>query len=292
VQFLLKKFQFNKLSAKAVAYIFIIFSFSLIFCEASQATLYKWKDEQGSIHFTSDPDTIPKEFQNQSEELNSNPAPTFSPAPLTTHETPIAQSLDIVVPMRQKGNQFFVKAILNGHLEVDLLLDTGATILVISEEVGESLGFNRRDNMPQIEAKTAGGKIWTPLIFLETVTAANAKAFAVEAVIGSKLDKIDGLLGMAFFEQFKMTLDRKKSQLILQSNISENETLYGGRPDYWWINKIRLFRSNQIYFERYAKKLAEENDRKAYNVEKTSEHYAKLFNRVRSSAQTLNVPLD
>jgi clan AA aspartic protease (TIGR02281 family) len=292
VQFLLKKFQFNKLSAKAVAYIFIIFSFSLIFCEASQATLYKWKDKQGSIHFTSDPDTIPKEFQNQSEELNSSPAPTFSPAPLTTPETPVAQSLDIVVPMRQKGNQFFVKAILNGHLEVNLLLDTGATILVLSEEVGKSLGFNRLDNMPQIEAETAGGKIWTPLIFLETVTAANAKAFAVEAVIGSKLDKIDGLLGMAFFEQFKMTLDRKKSQLVLQSNISEDETLYGGRPVNWWIKKINRFRSNQIYFERYSKKLAEENDRKAYNVEKTSEHYGKLLNRVRSSAQTLNVPLD
>ncbi len=292
MQFLLKKFQLNKLSAKAVACIFIIVSFSLIFCTTSQATLYKWKDKQGNIHFTSDPDTIPKEFKNQSKELNPGPAPTFSPPPLTTPEAPTAPNLDIVIPIRQKENQFFVKTILNGHLEANLLLDTGASILVISEEIGKRLGFNRLDNMPQIEAETAGGKIWTPLIFLETATAANAKAFALEAVIDSKLDKIDGLLGMVFFEQFKMTLDRKKSQLILQSNISENETLYGGRPVNWWIKKINHFRSNQIYFERYAKKLAEENNRKAYNVEKTSEYYEELLNRVRSSAQTLNVPLD
>jgi clan AA aspartic protease (TIGR02281 family) len=292
VQFLLKKFQLNKISAKAVVYVFIIFSFSLIFFEISQATLYKWKDKQGGIHFTSAPDTIPKEFQNQSEELNSDPAPTFSFPPLTTPGPPVAQTLNFVIPMQQKGNQFFVKAILNGNLEVNLLLDTGATILVLSEEIGESLGFNRLDNMPQIEAETAGGKIWTPLIFIETAEAEGAKAFALEAIIDPKLNKIDGLLGMEFFEQFKMILDRKKSQLILRSNISENDTLYGGRPVGWWTKKINRFRSNQIYFERYAKKLAVDNDKKAYNIEKTAEHYAKLLNRVRSSAQTLNVPLD
>ena len=97
---------------------------------------------------------------------------------------------------------------------------------------------------------------------------------------------------MEFFELFKMTLDRKKSQLVLRSNISENEILYGSRPINWWIKKIKRFRSNQIYFDRYAKKLAAENNRKAYNVERTAEHYGKLLNRVRASAQKLNVPLD
>ncbi len=292
MQFLLKKFLLNRILLKPVVCIFILFLFPFIHCETSQATLYKWKDNQGSIHFTSDPDTIPKEFRNQSKELNPGPAPKFSPPPLTAPEPPSAPTLDIIVPMRQQGNQFFVKTILNGHLEVNLLLDTGASVLVISDEIAKSLGFSRLDNMPQIQADTAGGKIWTPLIFLETVEAAGAKAFAVEAVIDSKLNKVDGLLGMAFFEQFKMTLDRKKSQLILRSNIEKNEILYGGRPVNWWIKKMKHFRSNEIYFKRLSEKLATENHEKTYNVEKTSEHYGQLLNRIRSSAQKFSVPLD
>ncbi len=292
MKFILKKFPLSKVPAKVAVYFFILLLFPLIYCEISQATLYKWKDKQGNIHFTSDPDTIPKDFKNQSKEFSPGPAPKFSPPPLSLPEAPSSPNLDIVIPISQKGNQFFVKTILNGHLEANLLLDTGASILVISEEIGKSLGFSRLDNMPQIEAQTAGGKIWTPLIFLDTAEAAGAKSFSVEAVIDTKLEKLDGLLGMAFFEQFKMTLDRKNSQLILQSNISEDETLYGGCSVNWWIKKMNHFRSNKIYFGRLANKFAEENHEKAYNVEKTAEHYNQLFNRTRSSAQELNVPLD
>ncbi len=292
MKFILKKFPLDKALFKSAIYFIILILFPLIHWENSQATLYKWKDEQGNIHFSSDPDTIPEQYKTQSKELNPGPAPEFSPPPLTAPESPPAPNLDIVVPMRQNGNQFFVKTILNGRLEANLLLDTGASVIVVSEEIAKSLGFSRLDNMPQIQADTAGGKIWTPLIFLDTAEVAGAKAFAIEAVIDSKLGKIDGLLGMEFFEQFKMTLDRKKSRLILRSNISENETLYEDRPVSWWIKKIKHFRSNKVYFERLSEKLAMENHEKAYNVEKTAKHYGELLNRVRSSAQALQVPLD
>jgi clan AA aspartic protease (TIGR02281 family) len=292
VKYILKKFQPKEKFSKNCIVFLIVFLFPFVFYQNSLATLYKWKDKSGSIHFTSDPETIPKEFRNQSKEFSPGPAPKISQPPHPLPDTQPIPNAKTIVPLNIKGNQFFVKTRLNDNVEVNLLLDTGASVLVISEETGNSLGFSRLDNMPQIEAQTAGGKIWTPLIYLETVETSGAKAFGVETIIDEKLENLDGLLGMGFLEQFKMTLDRRNSQLILNSNLQENESLYGGRPLNWWIKKIRYFHTNKIFFERLAKKYARDDHKKTYNIEKTAEHYDKLFRRTQSSAQELNVPLD
>ena len=78
---MLKKFLHNKRFLKNGVVFLIIFIFPFVFYQNSLATLYKWKDKSGSIHFTSDPETIPKEFRNQTKEFSPGPAPKFSQPP-------------------------------------------------------------------------------------------------------------------------------------------------------------------------------------------------------------------
>ena len=47
--------------------IFLIFGVILLYLPSyeSEATVYKWKDESGKIHFTDEPNRVPEEFRKE-----------------------------------------------------------------------------------------------------------------------------------------------------------------------------------------------------------------------------------
>lgn len=104
---------------------------------------------------------------------------------------------------------------LQGHsLKASLLVDTGASTIVLPYSMIESLGF-RRETLNDAVMQTANGKTAGKVGLLTTVTVGNVSANDVEVgfVPDDKLGT--ALLGMSFLSRFKLTVDDAHDELIL-----------------------------------------------------------------------------
>ena len=104
----------------------------------------------------------------------------------------------------------------NGAAEtVPLLIDTGASTLVLPESMIPDLGFSP-ENLQPGKSQAAGGPVPVKMGVLQTV---RVGAVSVEGVEVSFVDdrKLRGtkLLGMSFLQHFRMTMDDARNELIL-----------------------------------------------------------------------------
>ena len=111
----------------------------------------------------------------------------------------------------RKGAEHYVEATLIGHLggprSAALMLDTGASTVVLPESMMAPLGFDER-NTETVTLQTAGGLAKGRLGTLETVRVGNAEAgsvavsFLPDRYLGGKR-----LLGMSFLSRFVVVID-------------------------------------------------------------------------------------
>ncbi len=123
----------------------------------------------------------------------------------------------IVLETRPLGAHHQVEARLTGPdgavWEVLLIVDTGATTLVLPSSWMARLGFAPGDLSPG-RVRTAGGLVATRTGRVATVKIGRARrdgvAFIDDAQLGDK-----ALLGMSFLGQFRFELDRTGNRLVL-----------------------------------------------------------------------------
>lgn len=108
-----------------------------------------------------------------------------------------------------------VSARLNDRVEAQFIVDTGATMVAITRQLGSQLGiaWNEADT---VLMGTAGGVRTAQLVALDAVEVQGARAERVEAAIADELPPgIDGLLGLSFLSRFVMYLDEAQGTLEL-----------------------------------------------------------------------------
>ncbi len=127
--------------------------------------------------------------------------------------------------LNKETGHMMVAAVLNKKVKVNLILDTGASILALSSKVAASLGENAEIKPGQpdsvIEVILAdGSQVKAKRIFLESVSVQGSEVANVEAAIlpdqASGIIKQDGLLGMSFLKNFNFKIDQKNDKLILE----------------------------------------------------------------------------
>ncbi len=119
-------------------------------------------------------------------------------------------------------NSIVVKAVLNGRLRVDLLLDTGASLVVLKKEIADELGINVRTEGEDVTLILADGKrVRARFVILDRVAAAGMEVPHIEAAIltedVSDLLHGQGLLGMSFLKRFNFKIDHRNQRLILEA---------------------------------------------------------------------------
>lgn len=114
-----------------------------------------------------------------------------------------------------------IPAQLNGRVDVQLVMDTGSTLVVLKKEITEALNIKLDDPSPEVRLVLADGRqIHAKLITLESVKVEGVEAKDVEAAV--MLDEItdpgfkDGLLGMSFLKRFNFKVDNREKKLILE----------------------------------------------------------------------------
>lgn len=123
------------------------------------------------------------------------------------------------IALIRQGEHFIVDALINNNTEVSLMLDTGASISLLSEPAFEELSqYSEMTYLEDIQMSTAGGVIVASLYQVNEIAiqgyVVNDFVFAVSSFVS---DKNDGLLGMNFLKQFDFHIDQTNSSLILQN---------------------------------------------------------------------------
>jgi clan AA aspartic protease (TIGR02281 family) len=134
-------------------------------------------------------------------------------------DTPRGSKRLYSVPIRRSGSALLVEGQVEDASDVRFLLDTGATLTVISSELARELGFNPQDRgLQRVRLHTANGAIQAPLITLETVKLGNVIVRNVPAAIFDirAVDPIDGLLGLSFLDRFRFTIDQRGRVMHLE----------------------------------------------------------------------------
>ena len=124
-----------------------------------------------------------------------------------------------IVGYTSEGNQVIVDAVIDNSTLVRLVVDTGASIVVISKEVAERLGIAEESTDTDIEIIMANGAaVNAKPVILQSVKIGEAEVKNVPAAIleNNVVGGADGLLGMSFLSNFVISVDTSSNKLILE----------------------------------------------------------------------------
>ncbi len=126
------------------------------------------------------------------------------------------------IEVGRQGNHLYVNALLNGNVNAKLLIDTGASFVVLSSDVAKRLDMGIEGSNPDVKMTLADGReVPAKLFKLDTISIGQVKASAVEAAViyqENTFQGFDGLLGMSFLKLFKFEINLEKSKLIFQKS--------------------------------------------------------------------------
>lgn len=123
------------------------------------------------------------------------------------------------VQLSRQGEHFIVPALMNDSFNVSLMIDTGASISLLSESTFEAL--NRNSDVVYIKdliLNTAGGQVTSSIYQIEEFS---IQGFVVKdfifAVSSFASKDNDGLLGMNFLKFFDFHIDQNNNLLMLKN---------------------------------------------------------------------------
>ena len=122
------------------------------------------------------------------------------------------------IRLKRIGNSFFTDVVINQRTRALLMLDTGASNVLLSIRTAQRLGISLR-YAKRVKAKLAGGKIVAArVITLKELRVGGAVVNNIPAIILEQEsgEAYDGLLGMSFLNQFVFQIDTVKGHLTLQ----------------------------------------------------------------------------
>jgi tetratricopeptide (TPR) repeat protein len=128
-----------------------------------------------------------------------------------------------IVPFELVNHRPFIKVTVNGRIPLRFVVDTGASLSVVSDTVATQLGIKpvaRGGN-----ARAVGGSGSFPIVYglLDSITIGEAKVEAIPVYIRTihsapdtpEIEKADGYIGLSVLANYGVTLDYQAKQMTL-----------------------------------------------------------------------------
>ena len=261
----------------------------LILASPTHSAVYKWKDDKGKTHFTDSLSKIPPQYREKGKLKNMKGDTVESSDYSNTSLSKKTGTTHVIKAKTGHGDHYIVEVILNDSIKANLIVDTGATMVVLSDELGRRLGVTANSNLPTIGMSTAGGKVEAPLFILDSLKMGSAEVLNVETTTNPYMGDMDGLLGMSFLGEFKVEMDRQNWELTLKPLGNPAEELWEGKNQTWWKKKYVTYADNLRGLYRAARHVRG-NKKKSQKVEQLIAHYEKLHKGLELRANRANLP--
>ncbi|MDO8525785.1 MAG: retropepsin-like aspartic protease [Candidatus Omnitrophota bacterium] len=119
------------------------------------------------------------------------------------------------------SKSILIDVLLDDQVKATLILDTGASIVVLTRKKSEELGLDLSDTVNDIAMlQLAGGqKVAAKMVMLKSVRIKDIEVKNVLAGVlleGAEMGLKDGLLGMTFLNKFNLKIDLKNMKMGLE----------------------------------------------------------------------------
>ena len=121
------------------------------------------------------------------------------------------------IPLFRAHGGWAADVLLNDERRAKFLIDTGASISVLSPELAKLLRIEPDAGAPTLKLHTLAGTISAPLATIPSVTVGGFEATAVKAVIFNVGPGLDGILGNTFLDRYQVTVDSARGRLVLRT---------------------------------------------------------------------------
>lgn len=117
-----------------------------------------------------------------------------------------------------EDNQIIVDAVIDGRAFARLVVDTGASIVVISKNIADRLDIIEQGIDAEMLIMADGTSVGARPVILKSVKVGAAEVKNVQAAIleSGVIGGVDGLLGMSFLSNFVVSVDTSANKLILE----------------------------------------------------------------------------
>ncbi len=119
-------------------------------------------------------------------------------------------------------NQMLADCVINGQTPATLLVDTGASICMLSKKMGDQLGIDTTDPHYQTKVQIADGSS-VPAFYtkLKSLKLQHIEAKDVETLIllqdpPNEASYKDGLLGMSFLGRYNTRMDYNRKKFVIE----------------------------------------------------------------------------
>ena len=110
---------------------------------------------------------------------------------------------------------FLTRAYINNK-QIRVILDTGATNVVLAYKDARKLGFRPKKTDFTVPTRTANGRTYLAPVMLRSVRIGNAEERSIEAAVAPKGAMSVTLLGMSYLKKLKR-VELKNGRLILEN---------------------------------------------------------------------------
>ncbi len=171
----------------------------LLLGPAVNAGVYSYRDANGTLHAASSPEDIPLEFRGKEKHLSSTES----------------GSGEVNLKLEREGNSLLLPVSFGPGLQALMILDTGASISMISSSIAEKV---KPKQIGITEVSSASGVLQVPVVDMPEVSVGkfSVQNFRVTVNNLPGHGRAQGLLGVDFLNHFRMQLDTESGQLHLE----------------------------------------------------------------------------
>lgn len=214
---------------------------SCLLASGSRAELYQWTDEHGQVHVTDDGAKVPV---GKAVSLD----PSRPVAPEIQEKKPAAKrALAVgrvqpsagpgrvhVLHFERAGREISLDATLEDRVTCNFKADTGASLNTMPRWAADELGIEITEDTPMISVVGVSGQpMRVPVVVLQSVRIGSVHVENLEMAILDTMNS--GLLGMPFFNHFKVAIDPSKGELQLtELEADAGEGIYAGLGEDAW----------------------------------------------------------
>jgi hypothetical protein len=261
----------------------------ILLAQPGFADLYKWVDEEGTVHMTDSLSQIPAQYRGQVEKrrLQTAGEPALQPSLSSNGTAPvILKRIEVSYQAFEgRSRRIIIPVVFNGSVKANLLLDTGSPGLMISPALADRIGLlDGKETKLMIMTGGIGGTTPAILAVVDTIQVGDARSEFLPATIATiPSQEFEGLVGMDFMANYKVSIDIEKSVLAFDELPPQNNKP-GGHDETWWQSTFQRFEHLRDEWAHYMEKVDSESiasSVKEQRLKVSQEQYAAAENLCR-----------
>jgi len=123
---------------------------------------------------------------------------------------------ETIIALTRVPGGWLTEVVINGAWTGPLLLDTGASVTLVSPTVARAAGVSIGPDTPMVEVQGIAGRTRGHIVTLSSIQIGDIEARGVRAVVAELPMGLHGLLGNSFLARYTFTLDPREGALRLQ----------------------------------------------------------------------------